>query len=277
MQGLNRPSRCIFCGGPDFVKAISYDAPPDGENYFDLQGQTYSRSYDRCRTCEHHYGVHGLDLSALYESQYVDSVYGDISGMDQRLRRILSLPTEESDNAARVTRVEDFASRYKTNRKRLLDIGAGIGVFPATIRKFGWDVTAIETDQRTVTHLRKNVEVTAFRDSLFDLEPNNLGDFDAITFNKVLEHVEEPIKLLSRAAKFLASDGFIYVELPDVLAAEQDYYREEFFIEHHHVFSPASYTLLAERANLLLINLDRFREPSGKFSLAGFMKLRNTK
>jgi len=277
VQGLNRPSRCIFCGSSDFVEAISYDAAPNGENHFDLQGQTYLRSYDRCRTCEHHYGTHGLDLSTLYESQYVSSVYGDIAGMDQRLRRILSLSPEESDNAARVTRIEYFASRNITNRKRLLDIGAGIGVFPATIRKSGWDVTAIERDQRTVTHLRKNVEVNAFGDSLFDLDPNILGDFDAITLNKVLEHVEEPITLLSRAAKFLASDGFIYVELPDVLAAEQGYFREEFFIEHHHVFSPASYTLLAERANLLLINLDRFREPSGKFSLGGFMKLRDTK
>ena len=57
---------------------------------------------------------------------------------------------------------------------------------------------------------------------------------------------------------------------PDVAAAAEGPGREEFFIEHHHVFSPASLVLMAEKAGLSLTRLERLREPSSKFTLAMF-------
>lgn len=260
------------CGGWHRHEAFTYVAPPEGETRFDLRGKTYQRSYDRCEVCGHFFGRHSLDLIALYGGDYVDSTYGGSGGMQDRLQHILSLPPERSDNIGRVRRVVDFAEGQAGLGRRLLDVGAGIGVFPAVMKKKGWRVTAIEPDPRTVKHLCVNLGIEAYDQSLLDLNPESLGYFDVVSFNKVLEHVEKPVALLAKGASFLDEGGFIYIELPDVAAADVGPEREEFFVEHHHVFSPVSFTMLAQRAGLSLTRLDRMREPSGKFTLAGFLQ-----
>jgi hypothetical protein len=47
--------------------------------------------------------------------------------------------------------------------------------------------------------------------------------------------------------------------------------REEFFVDHWHVFSATSLTVLARRAGLWLQRLERLREPSGKYTLQAFL------
>jgi hypothetical protein len=93
-----------------------------------------------------------------------------------------------------------------------------------------------------------------------------------VTFNKVLEHVEDPVALLAKAAELLEPQGFVYAEVPDgEAAAVEGPGREEFFIEHHHVFSPASLALTAARAGLSALAIERLREPSTKFTLRAFL------
>ena len=102
-----------------------------------------------------------------------------------------------------------------------------------------------------------------------------LGRFEVITLNKVIEHVENPLKLLRAAAPLLAAGGFLYIEVPDGEAASAEGPgREEFFIEHHHVFSAASLAMTVERAGFTLLSLERLREPSTKFTLRAFAEIR---
>ena len=60
--------------------------------------------------------------------------------------------------------------------------------------------------------------------------------------------------------------------MPDVLAAVDGPGREEFFIEHLHVFSPQSLAVTVEKAGLAVFELERVREPSGKYTLFAFAK-----
>ena len=102
------------------------------------------------------------------------------------------------------------------------------------------------------------------------------GRFDLITFNKVLEHVAEPVLMLQKSRNHLAPDGFVYVEVPDgECAAEAGKEREEFFIDHLHVFSLASVALLAKRAGFVLKLVERLQEPSTKYTLRAFMTPRS--
>jgi SAM-dependent methyltransferase len=269
------PTLQCGCAGRFLEPAFAYDAPPDGETRFDLGAQPYRRCYDRCSVCAHWFGRHELDLSELYGRAYVEATYGGRDGMRARFERIMALPAERSDNRQRVDRVLGFAAGRRRHaagtRPRLLDVGAGIGVFPAAMTAAGWQVTALEPDARTVVHLREVAGVTAAADDLLELVPDSFGRFDAVTLNKVLEHVEDPIALLRRAVEFLDDGGFIYLELPDVAAAVDGPGREEFFVEHHHVFSPASTLMLADRAGLSVARIERLREPSGKYTLCGFL------
>jgi len=63
----------------------------------------------------------------------------------------------------------------------------------------------------------------------------------------------------------------VYLELPDAEGAgDVGPLREEFFIEHHHVFSYASAALLATRAGFDLLAIERLREPSTKYTIRVF-------
>lgn len=270
MSSLNPSIGCI-CSVENRSELYSYSNPPEGETNFLIPDGSYTRFYDQCKLCGHIFGRHSIDLSSLYSAQYVNSTYGGEDGMSLRFDKIMSLPKSQSDNQNRVDRVLEFCSRYNSNGKRLLDVGAGLGVFPAVMRQKGWSVTAIEPDARSVSLIKQKAGVEALSESIFDINPEDIGLFDLITFNKVLEHVENPTAFLSKSTQFVDTGGFIYVELPDVAAASEGMCREEFFIEHHHIFSPASLCILAKSSGLMLKELARFREPSGKFTIAGWM------
>jgi SAM-dependent methyltransferase len=251
------------CDKAQLRPAFAYDVPPAGETKFDLGGSPYARGYDVCSTCGHWFGRHDLDLSRLYESDYVDATYGGAEGMRARFEKIMALPPERSDNRARTARVAAFA---RTPGK-LLDFGAGLGVFPAAMSELGWHAWALEPDARTRAHLL-SLGLAGAVGTMAQCAP--AAPFDAISFNKVLEHIEDPVATLSEARPLLAAGGFVYVEVPDVAAAQDGPGREEFFVEHHHVFSPASLALLCESAGFALARLERMREPSGKFTLVAF-------
>lgn len=271
MSTIHATLRCP-CGETDCATTFCYDTVPQGETVFDLGGQAYLRRYEECRNCKHWFSRHDLDLSRLYDRAYVDTTYGGPDGLRQRFAKIMALPPERSDNRVRVARLQAIARNAGIEvtavaRPRVLDIGAGLGVFPATMQEAGWDAVGIEPDSRSVTHLRDIAGVQAHDRDLFTIQPGEFGFFQAVAFNKVLEHVEDPVAFLMHARTLLAPGGFIYIEVPDIAAAADGPDREEFYIEHHHVFSPTSLAQLMERAGLSILEMARLREPSGKFTL----------
>jgi hypothetical protein len=125
-------SACPFCAG-SLALWHRYTAPPEGETPFALE--PYDRSLLRCATCGHM--VSTVALADLYGGAYMDATYsGD--RLERSYERIMALPPERSDNVARVERVVAAAG----STGRVLDVGAGLGVFPARMREAGWDVTA---------------------------------------------------------------------------------------------------------------------------------------
>jgi SAM-dependent methyltransferase len=260
------------CEGRFLEEAAVYDTPPPGETRFDLRGQPYRRAYDRCTLCGHWFARHDLDLSGLYSGEYVSATYGGSEGMARRLHEILALPPDRSDNAGRVARILRFAAGHFAPDyvPALLDIGAGVGVFPYAIQQAGWICTALDPDPQVGRHLTEAVCVRAVIGDFLSINASEMGHFDIITLNKVIEHVEDPVAMLAKAASLLVPSGFVYVEVPDVAAVVDGLEREEYFVEHHHVFSPASLAQCGERAGLSPLMVERLREPSGKYTLRAF-------
>ncbi len=218
--------------------------------------------------------MHSLHDGSLYTGDYVTANYGDEAGIRRTFDRINNLPPEQSDNVARVRRIGEFAAgHFAADRPRpwsVLDVGSGLCVFLHRMKQAGWACTALDPDPRSARHARETVGVQAVCGSFGEVE--DLGTFDLITFNKVLEHVREPATLLARSGQHLAPGGFVYVELPDGEAAFADSpAREEFFIDHFHVFSLTSLAQLASRAGLQVRAIERLREPSGKYTLRAFL------
>jgi SAM-dependent methyltransferase len=272
--GNDMTNSACMCLAPNFVPMHTYSAPPKGEVHFDrVDRGDYHRQLLRCRTCGHVVSRHQMDLGGLYVKDYVDSNYADLDGIRRNFERIQALPAEQSDNAGRVARLLAFAGPSSA-RRSIADIGSGLCVFLHRMKEAGWDCTAVDPDARSCQHARETVGVRAVCGEFMRLD--DLGSFDAITFNKVLEHVPNPIDMLAHACRFLKPEGFVYLELPDVEAWREGPGREEFFIDHFHVFSMPSIVFLAQRAGFELNAAERLREPSTKFTLRAFLRLRRS-
>jgi 2-polyprenyl-3-methyl-5-hydroxy-6-metoxy-1,4-benzoquinol methylase len=267
------PLQCP-CGGVAFEVQFDYAHPPVGEIQFSFTEKAqYRRQVLRCRICDHFVSRHGMDTPGLYSGEYVNSTYGDANGLRRNFERIINLDPGKSDNTGRVNRVCEFADGYFPGGSRarsILDVGSGLCVFLYRMKQAGWDCTALDPDQRSCSHAREVAGVNAICGDF--MLADTIGQFDVISFNKVLEHVEDPVAMLAKARSYLAPGGFVYVELPDGEAAAcEGAGREEFFIDHLHVFSAASFAALVERAGFNLLTLERLREPSTKFTLRGFV------
>ena len=260
---------CRFCGAEDWSLAADYDRPPPGETDFGLS--PYRRSLWQCRACGHVINVHGMDLGALYSAAYWDRTYGE-DRLTATYQKIMALPEERSDNRARADRVDTVWSSLTgtAGTGRLLDVGSGLAVFPAVMRERGWNCTAVDPDPRGTDHARRMAGVEAVCGDFMDVALD--GSFDLISFNKVLEHVTDPAAMLEKAKTHLSPGGVCYVELPDGEAALHDSCdREEFFVEHYDAYSPASLALLARKAGFQVALLESVVEPSGKYTLRGFL------
>jgi 2-polyprenyl-3-methyl-5-hydroxy-6-metoxy-1,4-benzoquinol methylase len=272
-----RPARCPISGQPEARLIFCYDAPPKGEIGFRRpEGAKYRREIWQFASSDHYVSRHAMAVLTDYGGDYVDATYGDIKGMTRIFERIIALPPQRSDNAGRAKRVQDFAKAYLpcVARPRLLDVGAGLGVFPHAVKAMGWECVAVDPDARAVEHMNERVGVRAFHGDFATVEIEDR--FDILTFNKVLEHVPDPIAMLKHAARFLADGGFVYLELPDgEMAAREGAGREEFFIEHLHIFSFTSIVMLAKAAGFTPLLVERLQEPSTKFTLRAVLAAAN--
>lgn len=260
-----------FCDEPDPVPAFQYDHPPEGETAFLWKGQAYRRGYQRCRRCGHWSAEIHMDLADFYRGGYMDGTYGN--RIRENFERILALPAEKSDNTARVQRVLAFAKTHLSRdiSPRLLDVGSGLAVFPYRMKEYGWQVTALDPDARAAEHAQQHAGVRAVHADFMEWEPAPREFFDVITLNKVLEHVEDPVAMLAQARRWISPQGFLYAEVPDVSAAEGGPAREEFCIEHLHIFSSASLAQASHRAGWSRLGGLEFREPSSKYTLCAFL------
>lgn len=270
---------CPMCGGADLRVHFTYSEPPPRETRFPLaKGESYWREVHRCRNCGHYLEFFAPDQSALYMGEYVTTLYEDRDGIRRTFDKINALPPERSDNAGRVNLVDTYCRGRWTDTAprtpRLLDVGAGLGVFPYRMKLVGWECVTLDMDERLVAHHREAIGVQATVGDVRKIE--GIGTFDLVSFNKVLEHVENPIEMLASVRRLLALGGLVYVELPDGEAANAEgKERQEFLLGHRHVFSFASYALLIANAGFDLLMCERLREPSTKFTLRGFARAKS--
>ncbi len=99
----------------------------------------------------------------------------------------------------------------------MLDAGAGGGEVVYVLRHLGFDASGLEPDEQYACHAREALGVpvaTGFvQDAVFPA-----GSFDVVTMYHALEHVEDPSAILSRLRGWMADEGVLLVEVPNVEA-----------------------------------------------------------
>lgn len=267
------PPSCLVCGAAGAVLVDTVPVRPAGEKDYGIPAERYRRAIYQCRSCGVYLNAHGLLPDGYYEGAYNEATYrGDLLAPFERIR---ALPPEASDNKQRVGRiVAHLRGRgLALADATVLDVGSGLCVFLAELKAHGPRCWCIDPDPSAAEHARRHAGVDhAYAGTLDTFETD--VRFDLVTFNKVLEHVTDPARLLQQAARLLAPGGAIYVELPDGDLARRHGRprdRQEFFTEHHAIYNPSALARLAKAAGLRCEGVTSIEEPSGKCTVYGFL------
>ena len=267
-EGMNlNDELCRFCKS-NKVLIKQFNRPPKGETNFGFL--PYNRSLWQCTGCQHITNKHNFNIdTTFYKKTYQRTTYKEKAR--SRFTELMSLPREQSDNRQRVNFIDNFWNDTQKNKeKSCLDVGSGLGVFPAVLKELNWDCVAIEPDPEACEIIREQIGIEVLSGEL--IECQKIGEFNLICFNKVLEHTQNPKEMLLQSTLHLKSGGLLYIELPDGETAlkESGPDREEFFVEHFDAYSRKSLELLMNSVRFKILTIDQVYEPSGKFTLRAF-------
>ena len=267
-EGMNLEEKvCRFCKS-NKVLIKQFNRPPKGETDFGFL--PYNRSLWQCTGCQHITNKHNFNIDpTFYKKTYQRTTYKEKAR--SRFTDLMALPKEQSDNRQRVNFIDNFWNDTQPNKeKSCLDVGSGLGVFPAVLKELNWDCVAIDPDPEACEIIREQIGIEVLSGGL--IECHKIGEFNLISFNKVLEHIQNPTEMLLQSTLHLKPGGLIYIELPDGETAleKSGPDREEFFVEHFDAYSRKSLELLINSVQFKILTLDQVYEPSGKFTLRAF-------
>ena len=270
---------CDVCGGQDFDEILRIHEPDRFEKSIGIAAETYVRRWLQCRSCGA--AVNKLPADAEEKMEALRSSYYEVdfagSDIGAKYDLVMNLPSHKSDNAGRVSRILDFVDDWFTGHstpvRRLLDIGAGTGVFLSRFKQQSpdsWSLTALEPDPDAARHLRK-LDLFPVIEAMFQGQEELTG-FDLITLNKVLEHIQDPAAFLSQVVAGLQpADGLIYVEVPDRITAWLRPPSDNILGSLHcHLYDPTSLATVLHKTGLEVLKVDRIKEPSGKLTVYAF-------
>jgi 2-polyprenyl-3-methyl-5-hydroxy-6-metoxy-1,4-benzoquinol methylase len=96
---------------------------------------------------------------------------------------------------------------------RLLEVGCGNGGRLVELRALGWQVVGQEVDSAAEASARKHgLDIRVGALESLDLPA---GSFDAVICNHVIEHVPDPVKLLSDCYRLLNNAGIMVIVTPN--------------------------------------------------------------
>ncbi|HCE68583.1 MAG TPA: hypothetical protein DER40_14055 [Geobacter sp.] len=93
---------------------------------------------------------------------------------------------------------------------RMLDVGCGSGFLASLFAGAGWDVTGVERDDDTAIHARETYRIAVVTDI-----DHARGPFDLIMVNHVLEHLDDPLRMLEKCRELLAPGGRLIIAVPN--------------------------------------------------------------
>ena len=272
---------CSVCGGILGRELLVITQPDRFERHAGVSERGYRRVWVECPECGTATDIlpPGPNRLADIEKAYY-AVDFQNSSIPEKFKKIMSLPGGHSDNAIRVDRILDFLDNWQplscTNLRRALDIGSGLGVFPARFLDRcggGWSMTAVEPDPMAAAHLASLNRFEVAHDG-FPMRENP-GQFHLVTLNKVVEHIGSPVEYLRAVAMVLdPASGVAYIEVPDKATIHARPSSDNILgALHRHLYDLKGLLRLLTEAGLVAMRLERILEPSGKLSVFAFATL----
>lgn len=174
----------------------------------------------------------------------------------------------------------DFRTMYlhaKPNGN-LLEIGCGSGQTLNFMNRLGWRVQGLDFDAISVRKAQSkgiNVHLGTLEEQKY---PDN--HFDSIIMSHVIEHVHEPLNILSESKRILKPGGQLTIATPNSKSLGHMLFKDSWRglepPRHLHVFSPESLNYLTQKAGFNKIRLfTTVRDANNLFIASKFIKHHN--
>jgi SAM-dependent methyltransferase len=193
---------------PQFVVELVPTCGLCGSAESTLEFRVDEFGFVRCRGC----GL--LRLSPRPEAAALETLYGE--GF---LASAVDRVTVENE-----LRDPTFAYRRQvleqhTDRRSIVEIGCGDGNFLAFLERVGWAVTGTELTTQSVDLVRRKHGIAVHEGAFTDLGFPDAA-FDSIGMYHVLEHVYDPLPVITEVGRTLKRGGIFHVQIPHVEGIE---------------------------------------------------------
>jgi hypothetical protein len=245
---------CLICGGNNAQEEVfEYHVADKYEAYMHI-GSVW-RKWWVCKNCGHYHQTRNYELKRLeeiYQHGYRAMAFRE-EGIEDAYERIMGIPWSQSENKQRA----DWFALY-THHESTLDIGSGIGVFPAALKEFGYTVECVEENKLSRDFISEKLNMLCW-DSIPDSKYWN------VSLVHVLEHIEEPDAFLQKIKP--VCKRHLFIEVPDArefayLPKEHD----EFNSCHLWFFTLQNLITLIERNGFTVVEASRKFYPQRKLS-----------
>ena len=181
---LERVLECPLCG--------VYEA--------EIRDSRYKLVFCECGLVYQQFYMSEVENRKYYEWQYRKAFPPYNNNIEERDIKLEEL---------RGTRNASYLSRSGISPKRHLDVGCSSGVFMEKIHGlYGCESVGVEPG-----HLFRDYSISQGVNVVEDISQVT-GKFDFITLSHVLEHLVNPLEMLSNIWDLLEDDGLFYVEVP---------------------------------------------------------------
>jgi 2-polyprenyl-3-methyl-5-hydroxy-6-metoxy-1,4-benzoquinol methylase len=206
-----------------------------------------------CLKCGHIYAKNVLSEKALddfYTSSLYRSLYGSLS-VQEHIDKLYELNNAE-------TALWRIAKPYLPDKNgSVLEWGSSGGWNLIPFRDFGHNVLGLDVSVPYIEAGKKtyDLDLRLIEDSTFDEIANN--EFDVIILNHVLEHLNQPGKLLTQLAKISSPHTVYLIGLPTIEAIPDYGFQNYFTVAHIHYFSKYSFASTLKRSGFSLLEVHR--------------------
>lgn len=113
----------------------------------------------------------------------------------------------------------NLISYYYYKPKKILDVGAGIGLMVRAFRELGFDADGIEISPYACKVAYEKFNLNLINDSLLNYMTDE--KYDLIVFYHSFEHLENPVEYLRKVKSILNDGGLLWLSLPNVMSLDR--------------------------------------------------------
>lgn len=144
---------------------------------------------------------------------------------------------------------------------RMLDVGCGRGLFLSIMKKDGWEVTGIELDEETAKHASRMHDIPVVAGDMFRSGFED-AHFDVITAIHVLEHMDDPQRMIRECNRMLKKGGMLVVAVPNISSLQASFGGKDWFHldppYHSHHFSEDGLLGMLKKESFRIRKIKRF-------------------